>query len=341
MILLESKSVTMKDIAKVTGVSTATVSRVLNGNYPVNVDTKKKILKAMEELSYEPNLVAKNLRSKKSNLVAIIVADIKNPYYVSIAKEIDDYLFKKGYNLITCSTDESIEKEAQIIRLLLSKQIDAVAVSPSDSEHSKLTGLIEQNVPIVLVDRKMNNLSSVPFVGINNFKEAYNLTEYLIKKGHEKIGVITGTLNTSTGKDRLDGFKKAMEDHGLSVDEKWIFNGDFEEKKAYEALTHFLKTKQKLPTALLSCNNLMTKGAMTALKEDHRKIPKDISLVSFGALANQELFNVQITCIELDTSFIGKKVAELLLTQLQDNKKVKNVIVDSIFIEGNSVRELN
>lgn len=337
---MDLKNVTMKDIAKYTGVSTATVSRVLNDNYPVNIETKKKVLKAIEELEYEPNLVAKNLRSKKSNLVAIIVADIKNPYYVSIAKEIDDYLFEEGYNLITCSTDESIEKESDIIRLLLGKHIDAVVIAPSDSENSKLTGLIERNVPIVLVDRKINDLS-MPFVGTNNFKEAYNLTEYLIKKGHEKIGVLTGKLNTSTGKERLEGFKMAMGNYGLSVKENWIFNGDFDDTQAYEVLSHYLRNNKDLPTALLSCNNLMTKGTLKALNEEKIKIPDEISIVSFGAMENQEFFNTKITCIEQDTSYMGKKVAELLLTQLQNNQSLKNIIVDSTFIEGNSVKDRN
>ncbi|MFP5110970.1 LacI family DNA-binding transcriptional regulator [Bacillaceae bacterium C204] len=337
---MDLKNVTMKDIAKYTGVSTATVSRVLNDNYPVNIETKKKVLKAIEELNYEPNLVAKNLRSRKSNLVAIIVADIKNPYYVSIAKEIDDYLFEEGYSLITCSTDESIEKEADIIRLLLSKHIDGIVIAPSDSENSKLTGLIEQHVPIVLVDRKINVLP-IPFVGTNNFKEAYNLTEYLIKKGHEKVGVMTGKLNTSTGKERLEGFKMAMGNYGLPIDEKWIFYGDFDEKQAYEVLSLFLKNNKDLPTALLSCNNLMTKGTIIALNEENIKIPEDISIVSFGAMENQEFFKTRITCIEQDTSYMGKKVAELLLAQLKNGQKLKSIIVESTFIEGNSVREWN
>ena len=148
-----NETVTMKDIAAYTGVSTATVSRVLNDNYPVNIDTKKKVLKAFEELNYEPNLVAKSLRSRKSNLIAIIVADIENPYYISIAKEIDNYLFKEGYNLITCSTNESIEKEQEIIRMLLGKNIDAIAISPCDSEHTDLSMIINQHVPIVLIER--------------------------------------------------------------------------------------------------------------------------------------------------------------------------------------------
>ncbi|WP_339226634.1 LacI family DNA-binding transcriptional regulator [Oceanobacillus sp. FSL K6-2867] len=336
---MESKNVTMKDIAKYTGVSTATVSRVLNDNYPVNIETKKKVLNAIEELNYEPNLVAKSLRSNKSNLVAIIVADIKNSYYVSIAKEIDNHLFKEGYSLITCSTDESVEKEEEIIRLLLSQQIDAIAISPSDSEKTNLNELIEKNVPIVLVDRKVSNVP-ISYVGTNNFKEAYNLTEYLIKKGHRNIGIITGKLNTSTGKERLEGFKRAMNDHGITTEKKWILNGDFEEKQAYEIFTHFLENNNELPTALFSCNNLMTKGAMFAFKEHSIKIPEDISLVSFGEMENHEFFDTQITCIEQDTSYIGEKVAEILLSQLINKQESKNVIVDSILIEGNSVREI-
>ncbi|MGA8941833.1 MAG: LacI family DNA-binding transcriptional regulator [Thermoactinomyces sp.] len=338
---MKSKNVTMKDIAEYTGVSTATVSRVLNDNYPVNIETKKKVLKAMKELNYEPNLVARNLRSRKSNLVAIIVADIKNPYYTNIAKQIDDYLFTEGYNLIICNTDESPKKEKEIIRMLLSRNIDAIAIAPSDSQNTDLSGLIDQNVPIVLLDRKIKDLQ-LPFVGTDNFKEAYSLTKFLIEKGHRNIGIINGSLKTSTGEERFLGYKKAMEDHGLSIDEKWMYNGGFEEKKAYDVLKRFLQTGDELPTALFSCNNLMTRGAIKALKEGNVDIPDDLSLISFGALANQDLICPRITCIEQDTTYIGRKAAELLLGKLKNKKQPQktSVIIESIFLPGDSVKEI-
>ncbi|WP_099159525.1 LacI family DNA-binding transcriptional regulator [Virgibacillus ndiopensis] len=336
---MKLNNVTMKDIAEYTGVSTATVSRVLNNNYPVNIDTKKKVLDAIKELDYEPNLVARNLRSRKSNLVAIMVADIKNPYYISIANEIDYYLFKEGYNLIICSTNESIEKEQETIRMLLGKNIDAIAISPCDSKNTDLTTLINQNVPIVLIDRKIHG-KDIPFVGSNNFEETYLLTEFLIKKGHERIGILNGTLNNSTGQDRFNGFKQAMKDYKLMFNEKWVFSGGFEEKKAYDELNHYLKTKNELPTALLSCNNMMTIGAMTALTENGKNIPDDISLVSFGALANQHLLSPQVACLDQDTTYIGKKVAELILNQLNNTNDQERVLIDSIFMDGNSVKEM-
>lgn len=334
-----SKSVTMKDIAEYTGFSIATISRVINGNYPVNVKTKEKVLNAIEELNYEPNLVAKNLRSKKSNLVAIIVADITNPYYVSIAKEIDDYLFKEGYNLITCSTGESTRKEDKIIRSLLSKQVDAIALSPSDSEKTNVAGLINENVPVVLVDRKLKNVD-FPFVGTNNFIEGYQLTEYLIKKGHKNIGIITGKLNTSTGQDRFKGFERAMKDYNLDIKKKWVFTGEFEEKQAYKNITSFLENDNCIPTAIVSSNNLMAKGLMDAFKEKNIRIPEDVSLVSFGVIENSKFFNTQITSIEQDTRYIGKKVAEILLSMLNNKPKTDSVIVKSNIIEGNSVKTI-
>jgi LacI family transcriptional regulator len=329
----------MKDIAEYTGVSTATVSRVLNDNYPVNIETKKKVLKAMKELNYKPNLVARNLRSKKSNLVAIVVADIQNPYYTGIAREIDQNLFQEGYNLITCNTDESLEKEQEIIRMLLSRNIDAVAISPSDSEKVDLSPLIEQNVPVVLVDRKVKGFN-LPFVGIRNVEEAYSLTTYLIQKGHQNIGVISGKLNNSTGFERLQGFQQAMKDHGLTLRDDWVLNGKFDEEQTYQVLKRFIAETRESPTAWLICNNLMTKGALRAFKEARIKIPEDVSVVSFGALVNQDFFDPKLTCVKQDTTDLGRKVAELLLAQLKQQKQLKEVtiLMDSEFVEGGSVK---
>ncbi|WP_436955711.1 LacI family DNA-binding transcriptional regulator [Staphylococcus sp. AS1337] len=336
----KTNNVTMKDIALYTGFSTATVSRVLNNNYPVSSETRDQILNAFEQLNYEPNLVAKSLRSNKSNLVAIIVADIENPYYMTIAKQIDKYLFKKGYNLITCSTDESIEKEEEIIRMLLSKNIDAIAISPCDSKNTNLKEIQNRNIPIILIDRKLDDYQQLPYIGTDNFKESYELTKKLIAKGHEKLGIVTGSLNTSTGIERLNGFKAALSEYGLAFQEEWMFNGQFKEDITFDLINEYLYKGLTLPTGIVICNNVMTKGALTVFDKYQIKIPQDLSVVSYGSLANNNLFKVKVTSLEQDLLSMGEAIAISLLSKLEDQYKGQVEIKSSKIIEGNSIKRL-
>ncbi|KTT84281.1 MULTISPECIES: LacI family DNA-binding transcriptional regulator [Mammaliicoccus] len=330
----------MKDVALYTGLSTATVSRVLNDNYPVSAETRKKVLDAFEKLDYEPNLVAKSLRSRKSNLVAIIVADIENPYYMRIAKQIDKYLFNKGYNLITCSTDESLEKEQEILKMLMSKNIDAIAISPCDSESTDLAELIKREIPITLIDRKLYNYGNLPYVGTDNYKETYDLTKQLILKGHKDIGIITGTLSTSTGLERLEGFKAALQDYNIPFNHDWLYNGEFVEETTYKVMIDKLNKMNNIPTAIVSCNNVMTKGALSAIKENNLKVPNDISIVTYGALANNNLFKVKITSLEQDTISMGEAIATSLINQLEKVYLPTVEVQESIIIKGNSIKEI-
>ena len=336
----KAHNVTMKDIALYTGFSTATVSRVLNNNYPVSSETRDQILNAFEQLNYEPNLVAKSLRSKKSNLVAIIVADIENPYYMTIAKQIDKYIFDKGYNLITCSTDESIEKEEEIIRMLLSKNIDAIAISPCDSKNTNLTEMINRNIPIILIDRKLDEHQQLPYIGTNNFKESYELTKELISKGHEKLGIVTGSLNTSTGIERLNGFKAALSDSQLNFHEEWMFNGQFKEDTTFDVIDEHLYNDLALPTGMVICNNVMTKGVLSVFDKYQINIPQDVSIVSYGALANNNLFETKITSLEQDLLSMGDAIANNILSKLENHPKAQVEINRSEIIEGNSIKEL-
>lgn len=335
------RKTTMKDVAKAASVSTATVSRVLNNNYPVSKEVIEKVLKAMDDLQYKPNLVARSLRINKSNLVAIVVADIRNPYYASIAREIDNYLFNEGYNLIICSTDESSEKEKKILDMLIKKNVDAIAISPCNKEIENITQIINKDIYTVLLDREIPQLK-LPYVGGRNFEESYLLTEYLIKSGHRKIAIMTGNLNTSTGEERFLGYQKAMSDYHLSIHNNLILSGDFMEKKAFHSMCEFF-SKQKMhePLAIVSCNNLMTEGIMKAAMKFNIKIPENLSIVSFGAIENEELIRPKITCIKQSVIEIGKRVADLIYNKLNSHEEInEHQIIENTFVEGSSVKVL-
>ncbi|WP_332239110.1 LacI family DNA-binding transcriptional regulator [Sporolactobacillus sp. KGMB 08714] len=334
----------MKDVAIKANVSTATVSRVLNGNYPVSKEIMERVKQAIEDLQYKPNSIARSLRIKRSNLIAIVVTDIRNPYYISIAREIDNCLFDDGYNLIFCSTDESAEKEKKILEMLIEKNVDAVIISPCTQDPENLMPLIKENIFTVLIDRDVPFLN-LNYVGEQNFNESYSLTEYLIKKGHKKIAIMNGTLDSSTGMERYMGYQSALKQYDIPLCDDLILSGGYYERQAFQTMNElFLSNNGIKPTAIVSCNNLMSEGIMRAAIKNHKRIPEDISLVSFGEIVNQEFIKTKITCIKQKENIIGENVSKIVLNKLGKNSEEnlqKKISISNQLIEGNSVLSLN
>ncbi|KRK78881.1 hexuronate operon repressor, LacI family [Companilactobacillus nodensis DSM 19682 = JCM 14932 = NBRC 107160] len=335
---------TIKDVSERSGFSITTISRVLNGNYPVKKETREKIMKAIDELNFSRNSSARNLRTKKSNLIGLVVADINNPYYSKIAKKIDDGLFEKGYNLLVCNTDESEEKEKRILSTLQDKDVDAIVISPAAKNIELLRQLTDAGTRIVLIDRNMGILD-IPFVGSDNFSESKILTEYLIQQGHQKIMFVSGTDKAITAQDRLFGYKAALEENNLQFDEKNVVKGYYKQEDAYKNTYTFLTNNLKSDepcTAIFSSNNLMTIGIIQAIHELNLRIPQDISLVSFGQLDSQEIIEPKVTCIKQNIEQLAKSTLEKTIEALDDNKSNidSNIIRDSLEI-GTSVKNLN
>jgi LacI family transcriptional regulator len=335
---------TMKDVAKRAKVSIATVSRVLNSNYPVSKEIEERVKKAVKELQFRPNSVARSLRMKKSNLIAMVVSDIRNPYYISIARKIDNQLFDSGYSMIVCSTDESVEKEKKILDTIIEKNVDAVVSSPCTQNPETLMPLIKENIFTILIDRDIPSLN-LNFIGENNLKEAYLLTEYLINKGHREIAIMNGTLSSGTGSERFIGYCTALQKHSIRLIDDLVLNGGFYKELAYDQMNKLLSDHDSIqPTAIISCNNLMTEGIMEAIFRHHKKIPDDISLVSFGCIENQAFIDTKITYIKQNSDLVGEKAADILLKQMKNElefQKPAKINIKNPLIEGNSVKDIS
>lgn len=314
------EKVTIKEVAEKANVSIATVSRVLNNNYPVSEDARLRVLEAIGELNYQPNGVARSLKSKRTHMIGIVVADITNPYFMQIAKGIESVVSNKGYNLIFCSTNENPTRELKLLRLLNEKRVDALVLASCDKDGSYVRQLIEHGTPVVLVDRKIYGLNADTIVE-DNFNAAYNITNYLINKGHRKISIVNGLLNISTGLERFEGFKKALEDNNLPIYKEYILQGNFNREDSYNAVKNMIaKQKDDLPTAIFAANNLMAEGAMIAIYENGLRIPEDISLVSFGDLSVPQLINPKLTLVSQNAYTIGQKAGEIALERIHGRK---------------------
>jgi len=263
--------VTIKEVAKLAGVSTTTVSYVINKTRFVSEETRAKVLKAINELGYHPNIVARSLRSRRTGTVGLMICDLMNPFFAEVLQGIETYLGKKKYDIIVTNTNYDFDKEKESVEMLYGKQVEGVIIVPGGNNDEHIKFLIERNIPVVLLDKKIENLN-VDVVLVNNVEGSKRLVEHMISLEHERIGIITGPLNSTTGKERLEGYLKALREHSIPEDKNLIKIGDFKKQSGY-LLTLELLSLISPPTAIFACNNLMGLGAMEALKEKKVCVP--------------------------------------------------------------------
>jgi LacI family transcriptional regulator len=341
MEVFDLENVTIKDVAKYAQVSIATVSRVLNDNYPVSKETKEKVLKAMNELNFKPNSIARSLKSNITHLIGVVLPDISNSFFMEIIKGIDSVVSKEEYSLILSYTDENFERELNVLKRLSQKRVDAIILASSNTDNKYVDDLIKENIPVVLIDRKIKN-SNVDVIVSDDFGSSYMLTKYLIEMGHKDICIVNGNLNVSTGIERYEGFKAAMMDHNIEIKDDFILNGYYSWEKAYERVKKLITDKKKIPTAIFAANNRMAEGAMLVLKENHLKIPDDVSLVTFEEIENQKLIEPKLTCIKQNALLMGKKAGQMILERIKDKEaNPKEIVVVSDLVINGSVKKIN
>jgi len=322
-----SKVVTIKEVAKLAGVSTTTVSYVVNKTGFLKEETRKKVLKAIDELGYRPNIVARSLRSRKTGTVGLIVCDLRNPFFSEVLQGIETYLGEKKYSLIVTNTDYDNKKEKESIDMFSNKQVDGVIIVPGENSNQHVKFLTERDIPVVLLDKKIQNLN-VDVVLVNNIEGSKQLTEHLISLGHKRIGIIAGPLNSTTGKERLEGYLKALRAHSISEDKDLIKIGDFKKESGY-LLTLELISLTSPPTVIFACNNLLGMGAMQALKEKEICVPREIGLAIFDDLPWFSYVSPSLTGVAQPSFQLGETAGRLLFEQMRKRRKrPKEVVLD-------------
>lgn len=269
----------------------------------------------MNELGYYPNSVARSLRSKKSFIIGLIVPDITNFFFTGIIGGIQKVLQTNGYRLILSNSDEDLENEKEQIKIYNSQLIDGLIIAPTTNDHSFLSDFLG-NYPVVFIDRKPEGYKG-DCVLINNTEVVYEAISYLIKKGHKRIGMITGLEGLTTTEERFLGYKKALTDYGISIDEKLIKKGNSRYDSGYK-LTEKLLNEDI--TALFVANNLMTVGSIECLKKNNVKIPDDLALIGFDDYIWSSVFVPELSVIRQPAKKIGKKAAEVLLERINEEQ---------------------
>jgi LacI family transcriptional regulator len=310
---------TVKHVAAEAGVSTATISRVLTGNGFVSDEVKIRVHAAMLKLNYQPNAVARSLKNDKTHTIGVIIPDISNPFFMSILRGIEDIIRPKGYNLIFCSSDENPQKEGELLQLLHEKRVDAVVLATSGRNEELIGKLSRSGLKIILLDRRTESPElELDSVTEDNELGAYRLTKMLLSQGHKRIGVINGYLNTTTGRDRYDGYVRAASEAGLAQEEQLVFSGNFSVESGILAVKHFLKLVER-PTAILSFNNNMSFGALLELIRLGLRIPQDMMLASYGEVeAALLLKDSRMIYVQQTPHAMGTSTGELLLRRLDE-----------------------
>ncbi len=312
--------VSMKDVARLAEVSTATVSHVLNKTRFVNAETKSKVLEAVKELNYFVNPVARNLRSGNSKMIGFVVSNLANFFFMDIALSIDKILSEAGYHLIYINSNEDQLKERNNIENLIMQNVDGLIIAPVGEDCSYMNDVIGEIHPCVFFDRKPKGVKK-DMIMSTNFEGAYEGTELLLKKGHQRIGFI-GSRTDETMNERVDGFRSALSKNGIQYDENLIQCGNgrsqlLSELKGGECFDFAKRMiEEEKVTAILCGNDLAAVGTVNYIKENNYRIPEDIAISSFDDLLWLSMATPAITAIEQDRVAIGEKVAELLLNRI-------------------------
>ncbi|MTI69124.1 MAG: LacI family transcriptional regulator [Firmicutes bacterium] len=307
---------TIKDIAKLAGVSKASVSRVLNGSKPVSDDIKQRVLKVIEETGYKPSSIARSLVSKKTNLIGLLIPDISNPFYSELVKGMVEVANKHDYNILLLNSFHDPNKEIEFLEILKDKQVDGLIFMTDNFTKEHINFFKDYDKPTVTVNRKLKEYD-FPNVDIDNFKAGFDATKYLIELGHKRIAIIRAPLSDETaGVKRFEGYKKALEKYNIPFDENLVKEGDFKAKSGFISTEEFLKLDNP-PTAIFTVNDEMACGVIKRVIKGKLKVPEDISVIGFDDIPIANNFIPSITTIKQPISEMGKKATKILYNMIK------------------------
>lgn len=302
---------TIRDVAKLAGVSVATVSRVLNNQGYVHEDTRKRVERAIEQLNYKPNAVARSLYKKTSKSIGLIIPDITNPFFPQLVRAVEETMNEAGYTVLLFNSDEELERELNIIDLMVTKYVDGIIIVSNTIKYEHLKDL---SIPIVALDRIVNE--AIPSVSVDNYEGAREAVRLLIRKGCRKIAHLRGPENIFTAEERLRGYIDEMESQGLS---HFVYSGN------YELKTSMLETMKLISEnpgidGIFAGNDVMAVGAVKAITRLGIKIPDQLKIIGFDGIELGTAITPELTTMQQPIIQLGKKSSELLLDYIEGNQ---------------------
>lgn len=326
---MRRSKVTIKEVAKRANVSVATVSHVINKSRFVSEETRQRVFKAIHELGYRPNALARNLRRRKTNTIGVVICDLENPFFLGMLRGIDFALGQQSFDMLVTNTSYDDERERRTLEMLYSKQVDGVILVPGRGGSEEISFLVDMGIPVVVLDKRLSIETEVDVVEASNFQGSKEMMKHLIKIGHKRIGIIAGPQDTSTGKQRLEGALEALAESGIPVEKELIIEGDFKKESGVKIMERFLSLPSP-PTVVFACNFPMGIGAFEVLKRKGVKVPEEMGVAIFDDLPWFEYIDPPITAVRQPSFEMGKVGAELLIERIKRRRKrVKEVVLET------------
>ncbi len=310
------RSPSIHDVARRAGVSPATVSRVLNGTALVRDERRERVVRALAELKYRPNHIARNLRRQRVRMIGVLVSDISNPHFSELVRAIEELASEDGYHLLLCNTDERADKQADYLRVLAAERVAGVVLSTTDPHAAEIPELFELGIPVVAIDRSVAD-PRADAVLVDNESATQRGTQHLIAGGHTHIGFVGGPPEIETAAARREGYRRAMRDAGLGLRE---VEGSFRIEGGRRATEHLLSAESEL-TALITANNLITIGALAALRARSLRVPAQIALVAVDDPFWAELVEPPLTTLAQPVRMIAERAVSLLRERIEHERE--------------------
>lgn len=332
-------NININDVAKLSNVSKATVSAVINNKVGVSEETREKVQGIIKKFNYRPSQVARSLSIKKTKTIGIVIKEIDNPYFARIMRGVFDICSNEGYTVLLGSSELSVSKEVKSLETLVSQRVDGLLVSGLHEESSDsafISNLIRSNYPLVMLGGIKNFNTNV--VTVNNVDAAYNAVTFLLKNGHKKIGYFSGPTNSLQNDDRKEGYRRAFADNDISFQKKYIYDVGSYLGEGYQHGKEIFSSSADKPTAVFCYNDLVAIGLINSLLDLQIRVPEDVAVVGFDDIDFAKYAKTPLTTIHNPAYEVGVAAAELLIKQINQKEKplTEKVVLGTYLIKRNS-----
>jgi DNA-binding LacI/PurR family transcriptional regulator len=319
---MKSKAPTLKDIAQQLGISISTVSRALRGMPEVNNETREAVMKLSREVDYEPNMLATSLLRRQSNLIGVVVPNMD--YFIATAvKGMDEAALEAGYTVVVCQSNESYGREVANVQRLLQSHVDGFIVSLSsetqNTDHFKR--ITKKEIPLIFFDRDCSDIEA-PKILLDNYEGAFQAVKHLLEKGFKRIAYLGAKKNLSISNIREQGYRDAIKEFGIEIDESIIIHGDFDQNYAYQTAMDLLKKSENRPDAFFTVSDRLAIGAFLAIRELGLKIPQEVGLIGFNDEPIMALLSPPVSSVAQPAFEMGKLAVKLFIEQIHSEELV-------------------